>query len=317
MTKKILAWRSFYPEHIERIEKIAPDYEIVESLDDVANIDEIEIIYSWKNDDTTDQFMNHPSNRVKWIQTASAGIDYLPLDLLEEKEILLTNSSGIHANGIAESIFGMLLSYTRGIGKALIAQQKAEWLERSALLELKDKTIMIVGTGQIGRQTGKLAKAFGMKTIGINRSGREVEYMDKQFTQESLKEVINEADIVVNILPLTNETQEIFDFDLFKQMKESAIFINVGRGGTVSTPDLMEALEKKEIAYAALDVFHEEPLPADHPLWQRKDVLITPHFSGMLEDYDKSLFPIFEENLKAYVDGKQLPVNLVDYKKGY
>lgn len=317
MTKKILAWRSFYPEHIARIKEIAPDYEVVSSLEEVENKEEIEIIYSWQRNEEADQFIKDQNNQVKWVQTASAGIDYLPLDVLEERNILLTNASGIHAYGIAESVFGMLLSYTRSIGKAVIAQQNSEWIGRFPLRELKGKTMMIVGTGQIGRQTGKLAKAFGMKTVGINRSGRHAQHMDEQYTQKSIEEVIDQADVVVNILPLTEETEKMFNARLFKKMNETSIFINVGRGDTVDTDDLIDALEENEIEFAALDVFHEEPLPEDHPLWAREDVLITPHFSGMLEDYDKSLFPIFEENLKAYINNEELPINLVDYTKGY
>lgn len=317
MTKKILALRSLYPEHKERIKEIAPEYEILESLDEVDHIEDVEIVYSWDRTEAGDNFIRDEKNQVKWIQTVSAGIDYLPLDLLEEKGIQLTNSSGIHAHGIAESIFGMLLNYTRGIGKAVIAQQKGEWIGTDQLLELNGKSIMIVGTGKIGKQTGKLAKAFNMKTIGINRSGREVEYMDELYIQEDLATVIGKADIVVNILPLTDQTKELFNEGLFDQMKSDAIFINVGRGGTVKTEDLLKALETNSIGFAALDVFEEEPLPEDHPFWKRKDVLITPHFSGMLEDYDKSVFPIFEENLKAFVNGDKLPVNLVDYSIGY
>lgn len=317
MTKKILALRSLYPEHKERIKEIAPEYEILESLDEVDHIEDVEIVYSWDRTEAGDNFIRDEKNQVKWIQTVSAGIDYLPLDLLEEKGIQLTNSSGIHAHGIAESIFGMLLNYTRGIGKAVIAQQKGEWIGTDQLLELNGKSIMIVGTGKIGKQTGKLAKAFNMKTIGINRSGREVEYMDELYIQEDLANVIGKADIVVNILPLTDQTKELFNEGLFDQMKSDAIFINVGRGGTVKTEDLLKALETNSIGFAALDVFEEEPLPEDHPFWKRKDVLITPHFSGMLEDYDKSVFPIFEENLKAFVNGDKLPVNLVDYSIGY
>lgn len=317
MTKKILAWREFYPEHKERIKEIAPDYEIVESLDEVDDIEDVEIVYSWQRDEEAEAFINDPKNNVKWVQTASAGIDYLPLHTLEEKGIQLTNSSGIHAHGIAESIFGMLLSYTRSIGQAVLAQKEAEWMGRFPLKELNNKTMMIVGTGKIGQQTGKVAKAFNMKTIGINRSGRHAEHMDEQYTQEKLAEVIEQADIVVNILPLTDETENVFDETLFSKMKNSAIFINVGRGGTVNTDALIHALDQKEIEFAALDVFHVEPLPSDHPLWKREDVLITPHCSGMLEDYDKSLFPIFEENLKAFIQGEPLPINLVDYSKGY
>lgn len=317
MAKKIVNWRNLSSEQLERVREIAPEYEIVGSLDEIDNLADIAIMYGWESSEKPEKVIQDPKSQLKWVQTASAGIDYLPLEEMEAKGIQLSNSSGIHAHGIAESIFGMLLNHTRAIGPAVLAQEKKEWIREVRFQELNNKTMMIVGTGQIGRQTGKLAKAFGMSTIGINRSGGSVEYMDRQYTQDSLKEVIEQADVVVDILPLTNETAEIFNHELFSKMNEQAIFINVGRGGTVNTDDLVDALEKKEFAFAALDVFHEEPLPAAHPLWQREDVLITPHYSGGLEDYDKSLFPIFEENLKAFVNGEQLPVNLVDYSKGY
>lgn len=315
MTQTILTWRNLTAQQEEKIKELAPDYKLISSLEEADNLEDIEVVYGWKSEDGN-KLIDHSANQVKWIQVASAGVDYLDQEKLKKQDILLTNSSGIHSNGIAESVFGMLLNYTRGMDISLKAQLKSEWISVDTLLELSGKTMMIVGTGEIGKQTGKVAHAFDMKTIGINRSGGEVEHMDEQYTQDDLENVIGHADIVVNILPMTDETDKFFDKNLFKQMKDQSIFINVGRGGTVDTDALLEALDSN-IAYAGLDVFHEEPLPNDHPLWNREDVLITPHIAGRLEDYSKSLFPIFEKNLKAYVNGEELPINLVDYSRGY
>lgn len=315
MTQTILTWRNLTAQQEEKIKELAPDYKLISSLEEADNLEDIEVVYGWKSEDGN-KLIDHSANQVKWIQVASAGVDYLDQEKLKKQDILLTNSSGIHSNGIAESVFGMLLNYTRGMDISLKAQLKSEWISVDTLLELSGKTMMIVGTGEIGKQTGKVAHAFDMKTIGINRSGGEVEHMDEQYTQDDLENVIGHADIVVNILPMTDETDKLFDKNLFKQMKDQSIFINVGRGGTVDTDALLEALDSN-IAYAGLDVFHEEPLPNDHPLWNREDVLITPHIAGRLEDYSKSLFPIFEKNLKAYMNGEALPINLVDYTRGY
>lgn len=317
--KGILALHELTEEQKETIQKIAPDYELVETKEDelVSDfpLEAIEVVYGWGA--LGEQVAFKEGSRLNWVQTASAGVDYLPLEQLEEREVALTNASGIHSTAISESIFAMLFNHTRGIGHALLKQQEKKWDPVESLVELKNRTMMIVGTGHIGKETGRIAKAFGMKTIGINRSGREVDYMDELFTQDDLSQHLKKADVVVNILPLTEQTEHFFNRDLFKEMKNSAIFINVGRGGTVRTTDLIDALDNGELAHAALDVFEEEPLPEDDPLWDREDVLITPHFSGVLEDYEASLFPIFEENLKAFVEGKELPRNVVDYKKGY
>lgn len=316
MTKVILSFNQFKDTHLEKVKKIASDYTIVSSLEDVSNISDIEIVYGWNKEDGQ-KLLDNPDLNVKWIQLASAGVDYMDLDQLDSKNVTLTNASGIHKFAIAESIFGMLLSYTRGIGHSIKMQMESKWDRVDDVRELNQKTMMIVGAGAIGTQTGKLAKAFGMKTIGVNRSGKNVEYMDDQIIQNDLKQSLNRADVVVNILPSTEETKNLFDLSFFKEMKQTAVFINVGRGSTVVTDDLLKALDKGYLAYAALDVVHQEPLPEDHPIYKRDDVLLTPHISGSLDDYDESLFPIFEENLTAHIKGEPLPVNVVDYSSGY
>ena len=316
MTKTILSYYDFSEEQEKELQEIASDYRFVSSLDEVENLSDVEVIYGW-NKEEGPKVIKDDSSQLKWVQLDSAGVDYLDLETMEEKGIVLTNASGIHAHPIAESVIGMLLSYTRGIRHSIKMQDKAEWNTDVKMSELTDKTMLIVGTGQIGKQTGKLAKAFDMHTIGVNRSGRDVDYMDEQYTQENLADALPKADVVVNILPSTDETKNLFDYALFKKMKSSAIFINVGRGTTVVTDDLLKALDDKLIAFAALDVVHEEPLPSDHPLYKRTDVLLTPHISGDFDNYAGRLYPIFKENLKAFVAGEDIPRNVVDYKSGY
>lgn len=314
--KTILSYYSFTEEQKEELEKVVPDYTFISSLKEAENQSDIAVIYGWNKEEGTEVIEGEGSN-LKWIQLDSAGVDYLDLEALDEKGITLTNASGIHAHPIAESVFGMLLSHTRGISHSIKKQQESEWAPGVSVSELNHKTMLIVGTGNIGKQTGKLAKAFGMKTIGVNRSGRDVESMDEQYTQDNLDEALPKADVVVNILPSTKETKNLFAYEIFEKMKDTAIFINVGRGTTVVTDDLLRALDDGQIAHAALDVVHEEPLPEDHPIYTREDVLLTPHISGDFDNYAGMLFLIFLENLKTFVKDEDLPCNVVDLKTGY
>lgn len=320
MVKKgILLIEETRPEHVKKIQEIAPDYELVYKEEKGYTNDfpeeNIEIIYGWG--DAGRRVIENKNNQVKWIQTASAGVDYLPLEQLKEQGTYVTNVSGIHSIAIAESVIAMILYRTRGLDYSVQKQREKEWQDIEQLFELKNQTILIIGTGNIGKEVARLAKAFGMKTIGINRSGRPVENIDELYTQKDLFNHIHKGDVVVNILPLTHETKHLYDKDFFKEMKKEGIFINVGRGPSVKTDDLIEALNNEEIAFAGLDVVEEEPLPSDSPLWDTKNVLITPHISGVLEDYTQSVFTLFEPNLKAYVDGEEFVSNQVDLDKGY
>lgn len=316
--KSILLLQSTTEEQMTTIQEIAPDFELLKGGEDNSNknYDDVEIIYGW-DFKIGPEILNNPNSNVKWIQSHTAGIDYMDLAGLKSKGISLTTSSGIHAVPIAESVFGMILSYVRGIGKAIKDQSKKEWASPKQIMELNQSTIIIVGTGNIGLQVGRLAKAFGMHTIGVNRSGRSVDYMDVTVMQSELADHIGKADYVVNIMPLTSLTKNYFNKDIFSKMKEGSAFINVGRGLSVNVNDLIDALDKGNLAFAGLDVFEKEPLPKDSPLWDRDDVLVTPHISGLITHFKARLFTIFEENLKAYVIGKELPKNKVDYNRSY
>ncbi|MER2226568.1 MAG: phosphoglycerate dehydrogenase [Carnobacterium sp.] len=320
MTKKsILLIQETTKEQLQTLKELAPKYELIKGWEtdpkDVS-LESVEIIYGWTGQ-FSQELLEDGKSQLKWAQGKAAGVDFLDLEKLKQKDILLTNGSGIHSVPIAESVFGILLAYARGIKKAIKDQQTKTWEQVDELMELHGKTIMIVGTGKIGVEVGRLAKAFNMKTIGVNRSGRDVEYMDQLITQPELVDQVKQADIVINILPHTDQTHYFFNQDIFSQMKKGTLFVNVGRGPTVKTDDLIEALDNGQLAFAGLDVFETEPLPEESALWDREDVLITPHITGIAEHFKKRLFAIFEENLKAYLAEEKLPVNLIDYDQQY
>jgi len=318
MTKKgILLLKTTTPEQIKILENIAPNYQFYDGFSkEPSNIplDNVEIIYGWSALGNT--VLQDPSCNLKWVQLHTAGVDYVDLNAMKEKNIILTNSSGIHGRVIAESVFGMLLSYIRGIGQSIKDQSLKKWRFPNHFMKLENSTMMIVGAGRIGVEVAQVAKAFHMKTIGVNRTGKAVEHMDVIIKQSEVRDYIPEADVVVNILPLTDQTTYFFNKSVFSRMKRSAVFINVGRGKSVNTKELIESLDEGKLAFAALDVFETEPLPEDSPLWEREDVLITPHISGLLPGYDDKAIAIFEENLKAFVEGKNMN-NVINYEWNY
>ena len=307
------------PEQLQRVKDLAPDYEVIDGFSDsTLNFPaaDIEIVYGWSSA-KSDFLLENKDSHLKWIQAKSAGVDTMNLSLLNEKNIILTNASGIHGVPIAESVFGMLLADTRGIKKAINQQTNKVWSQTESLVELKGKTMMIIGMGQVGKEVARLAQAFRLNVIGVNRSGNPVTEVSEIIKQDQIPKHIKRADFVVNILPLTSETTNYYDDSFFTSMKKGAGFINVGRGPSVDTDALIRQIKNGQIGFAGLDVFKEEPLAKDSPLWDLPEVLITPHISGVAEHFKKRLFAIFEENLTAYVAGEELPRNVIDYKHNY
>lgn len=314
MEKTLLIIQKLLPEQIEELRMLAPEYTIIESLED-APAHSIEIILGWSNE--LIPFIESEESNVKWIQFAYAGVNQLPLQLFAEKGIMLTNGSGIHAHSVTETTMGLLLGMTRNIVESTKDQLEKKWDPTHSIYELNGKTMLIVGAGNIGEQLGKVAQAFEMKTIGINRSGNKIKHMDEQYTQDELSQIVEKADIVVNILPATKATENVYNEELFSKMKDGTYFINVGRGESVVTDDLLAALAQGKIAGAGLDVFEEEPLPKNHPLWEHERVVMTPHIAGQLENYEKHIYPLFIENFNAFRKNEELPRNQVQLTDGY
>jgi phosphoglycerate dehydrogenase-like enzyme len=280
------------------------------------HLNNAEVVVGWKKEISDHCF--HSDSQLRWLQSWSAGINSMPLEKLQAKEIQLTSANGVHSYPISETIFALMLGLTRKIHTYVKNQQSKTWHHSGLKLELHEKTIAIIGVGAIGKETAKIAKAFGMNVLGIRHSGKPEEYVDKMFTTAQLNEILPQCDYVVVTLPLTKDTHHLIGIEQFKLMKSSAFFINIGRGEIVVEEELIDALQEGFIAGAGLDVFTTEPLDQESPLWEMENVIITPHTSGSTENYNKRVIEnIFIPNLKKYIQGETLQINLVDYDKGY
>jgi phosphoglycerate dehydrogenase-like enzyme len=183
--------------------------------------------------------------------------------------------------------------------------------------QLAGKTLGIIGAGAIGAEFARLAAAFGMKALGVRRSGAPIDNVDQMYKMEHLNEVLAYSDFVVNVLPYTEETHHLFNSERFAHMKPSAVFFNFGRGASVITDDLVLALQKGTISGAGLDVFETEPLQSDHPLWTMDNVIVTPHIAGWTDNHKQKMTDLFTHNLQAYLATGKPDRNVVDYKLKY
>ncbi|WP_066251112.1 D-2-hydroxyacid dehydrogenase [Neobacillus drentensis] len=317
--KKMVITRNIEPHHREQIQALIPEWELFAGKDKHIwqdHVKDAEIIAGWKNG--LEEYCLTPESKLKWLQTWSAGVNSLPLDELNARNIFLTSANGVHAYPISETIFGLMLALTRKIHTYVKNQQQKTWHHAHMGLEMHEKTIGIIGVGTIGNETAKIAKAFGMRVLGVRHSGKPADYVDEMFTPDQLDQLLPICDYVVVTLPLTKETYQLFGAGQFKLMKSSAFFINIGRGEIVVEADLIQALMEGTIAGAGLDVFETEPLSPDSPFWEMENVIVTPHTSGATEHYNQRVIEnILIPNLKAYLSGEVPPINLVNFSKGY
>lgn len=319
--KIILSMNALGDEQKELIRTSAPGYELV-IYEDSLLLDEqlmsrVEIAAGWR-DQPGRWFLSSPHSHLRWIQVDSAGVEKMDFSLLLSRGITLTNARGIHERQISESVFGMLLAHERGIDFAIRNQSHKRWERKDNLGELHDRTILIAGTGSIGQGIARIAQvAFHMKTLGVNRSGHEAPFFDVVGNQSNIRELLPEADIVVSVLPLTRETYHYFDRQLFSCMKPGSYFISVGRGDSVDTAALIDGLDKGRPGFAGLDVFEEEPLPPDHALWTRDDVILTPHVAGVSTYYVEREQAVFLRNLRSWVQIGRPEMNIINLELGY
>lgn len=314
--RTIVSLFGFDPEQEQRIRAAAPGCNVIfgkpGSLD-ISLLEETEVLCGWWKAAEERGL----GDRLKWVQTGSAGVDNLPLAELASRGIVLTTASGVHPVPMTETVFAMLLAFTRKLHRAVRNQQHRRWERDDAYGELRGRTLAVVGAGEVGTEIARIAQAFGMRTLGVRRSGRPGPYIDDMTTTERLDDVLRESDVVVNVLPHTEETVRLFDAGRFAAMKPSAIFINIGRGTAVDTDALTSALRDGVIAGAGLDVCEPEPLPEDHPLWAMDNVIITPHIGGATDRYKERMTDLFVENLEAYLKTGKPAKNIVDYGRSY
>ncbi|OIK16221.1 hydroxyacid dehydrogenase [Bacillus sp. MUM 116] len=316
---KMVVTHNLTQEQVNRIHKLIPDWELIVSKDKTIwqeHLQTAEIIAGWKKG--MEEYCLSPVSKLKWLQTRSAGVDSLPLEKLKSQNIMVTSANGVHAYPISETIFALMLGLTRKIHAYVRNQQSKTWHHAHMGLELHEKTVGILGVGSIGKETAKIAKAFGMHVIGVRHSGKHEEYVDEMYTPNDLNTLLPKCDYVVITLPLTKDTSQLIGKEQFDLMKPSAFFINISRGEIVVEKDLVQALKDGKIAGAGLDVFEKEPLTEDSPLWEMEKVIITPHTAGSTEHYNQRVIEnILIPNLKSYLSGQTPTENLVDFSKGY
>jgi len=247
---------------------------------------------------------------LRWVQATAAGageqVRAAGLTAEELGRVVITRAGGVHVGPLAEfALFG-LLAFTKGLPRLLADKQARRW-EHYPTAELAGATLLVVGLGLIGEEVARLGKAFGMRVIAVNSTGRtDSPYVDEIRTSRFLGDLLPVAQGVVLTLPLTEQTRGMIDAAAISRMHSGAVLVNVGRGGVLDEPALVQALEEGRLAGAALDVFAAEPLPPDSPLWDLPNVLISPHTAGLSVRENERIVALFTENLRRYLAGNDL-----------
>ena len=266
-----------------------------------------------------DAAMIGASENLEWLQLESAGADaYIRPGVLSAKTVL-TNATGAYSKAVAEHAFALTLMLQKKLYLYRDEQKRAVWSDHGVVSSLSDCTVAVVGLGDIGRHYARLVKAMGARVIGVKRRAADPPpCVDELVMTQDLDTVFPEADVVMSVLPGSAATHHIYTDESFDRMKDTALFINCGRGSAVASDVLYRALSGHMIAAAAMDVAEIEPLPADSPLWALENLVITPHISGgfHLPETFERIVDIAANNLAAYAEGRELH-NVVDFATGY
>jgi phosphoglycerate dehydrogenase-like enzyme len=240
------------------------------------------------------------ATRLKWVQALGTGVDNLIDQPTLRKDVIVTNLRGIQGIPVSEAALAGMLTLARGLRRAICAQDERQWRRFPAQL-LHDKTVGIFGVGQIAEVLAPKCKAFGMHVVGVTSAPRELAGFDRMQRRDELARLVGDFDFLVLLTPLTAATRNSVDAGIFAAMKPTSYLINLARGGIVDEPALVEALAKGRIAGAALDVFNQEPLAADHPFWSMPNVIVTAHQGGFCDVYIDYALPTVEANMTCFL----------------
>jgi phosphoglycerate dehydrogenase-like enzyme len=253
--------------------------------------------------------------KLRWAQAMMAGVEnWMALPDLPPG-LLLTCARGTHEESMPENIIGALLYVAKPYAAAVENQKSAKWV-RMVPEPLTGKTLGILGVGVIGQKVARIAAALGMRVIGTRRRPGPVPGVENVFPAERTDEVLEQSDYVLLLLPATPQTENFIDAGRLRRMKPGAWLLNFGRGQLIKDDDLVAAVQEKRIAGAVLDVYRQEPLPAEHPFWTTPGIIVLPHLGGPHPQRDKFVARLFVDNLARFLDGKPLR-EVVDRKLGY
>ena len=308
---------------LDALQAAAPDLEIVmvgNTEEMIAQVGAADAI-AGGDDSVCDERVLAAAKKLRWVSVYSAGVEScLGKKGLQKPGLVVTNMKAVLGPVMSEHTTALMFALSRSLQVSVARQGTAEWsgnFRGSEPQALTGKTLLVVGLGGIGTEVARRAHALGMNVIATRASSREgPDFVSHVGLSDELPTLITQADVVVSALPLVPSTTRLFDAKMFARMKKTAFFINVGRGGSVVTDDLVAALNNGVIAGAGLDVTEPEPLPKDHPLWKAKNIIITPHMSARSDLGQAVRELILREQLRRFVAGDKL-LSVVDLQKGY
>lgn len=250
------------------------------------------------------------ADRLAWYQSRSAGVDHLPVERMQRHGITVTTASGVHPDPIAEYVYGSILAWERGLFQCRDREKQRAWPTMRPR-EVSGRTMAIIGVGAIGRAIAERGDAFGLDVTGVDPDHDEtLEHIDTWHLPDTLTDAVQDAAYVVLACPLNDATRGMVDATVLDAMPDDALLVNIARGGVVDQDALVTALQADRIGGAVLDVFEEEPLPEDSPLWTIQDCVVTPHMSGATPRYAERLADVFTENLEAFRNGEPMPTEV-------
>jgi phosphoglycerate dehydrogenase-like enzyme len=296
----------------------APSSEVLEAIEDA----EIYMGYGFPPP-LFDAAHRDGGTKLRWVHSGAAGVGGSLHDGMAASSIVLTNSAGVHAVPMSETLLAMILYFARGLDLAVDAQRRGEWDKRpfeaedTPVRELADATVGILGFGGIGRELARRATALGMRVLALKRRPAEAPPgVDLLFGAQGMDRLLRESDYVAITLPETAATRDLIGADEIGRMRGEAVLLNVGRGRVVDEDALVRALAEGRLRGAGLDVFRREPLPQDSPLWKAPNVLVLPHVSATTQRFWRRQTDLIVNNLRRYLRGEGLR-NTVDKRAGY
>ena len=303
----------FEDEHMAMLRDAAGDNTVVDPGEDdlVTEMADAEVFIGYHSPEIFSS-----ASGLKWIQSAAAGLDMMLTPDVIERRLIVTNASGLHAAPVVETAWALTLAVSRCLKTFQQQQNEHDWTQFIPH-DLDGRTVGIVGLGGIGRRYARIATAFGMRVIAVDRhSPPKPDEVESLQGLDRLNDLVAEADVLLVSCPATAETHGLIGPEQIALLKPTAILVNIARGGIVDEPALIECLKAGRITGAGLDVTEVEPLPKDDPLWNTPRLVITPHIAGWSGDRSRRLVEFFCENLRRYLSGEPLR-NLVDQSRGY
>ncbi|MFZ7132287.1 MAG: D-2-hydroxyacid dehydrogenase [Eubacteriales bacterium] len=297
--------------YIPEMEKLLGEriYEFYERSETLKKLSEADIIVTFGGGQRSipfDEEVLAACKNLKLVCSVTAGVEDLPLDKLHEKGVKICNSRGAQGGSIAEYVMACMLVLSHNYHILFRNQPNHQWGPLLPGEDLIGKTLCVVGTGAIGKIIGQKSKAMDMRVIGVDKYPMPFSAFEKIYGMDKLYEALKQSDFVVLAAPLTEETFHMMGLKEFQVMKKTGVFINISRGDTTDEQALIHVLQERQIAGAILDVFHEEPLPKDSPLWSMENVLVTPHAAGPTKNTTLKVAQILCDNIIRYRNGEEI-----------